>query len=281
MSRTYVSQGLTLHYADWGNDGAPPLILVHGNRDHARSWDWIAGTLRDRWHVVAPDLRGHGDSAWSPEGAYLNPYHLLDFVELMDTLGHDKVTVVGHSFGAGVASRYAAIFPDRIAKLAIVDGFGPELQIYAGWAKTGPVPRTLEWVKQRCDPRNDTPRRFTTIDEAIARIAAGNSRLSEAQARHLTEHGVRRHADGYGWKFDPRVSMFAPEDFSFELTAYWREITAPTLLCYGAESWSTDPEKDGRAANLRNRRTIAIENAGHWPHHDQFDAFIRVLQDFL
>lgn len=280
-SRTCSSQGLTLSYVDWGNEGAPLLILLHGTRDHARSWDWTARALKARWHVVAPDLRGHGDSAWSPDGAYLNPYHLLDFVELVDALGHDKVTVVGHSFGAGVASRYAALFPDRVARLAIVDGFGPSPQNYADWAVAGPVPRTLEFVSQRRDPRNSSPRRFATIDEAVARIAAGNPRLSDAQARHLTEQGTRRHADGYGWKFDPRVSMFTPEDFVFELTAFWSKIAAPTLLCYGTESWSTDPEADGRAAHLRDRRTVPIEKAGHWPHHDQFDAFIRVLQDFL
>src|SRR5579871_4119467 len=279
-SHTYLSEGLTLHYADWGNAGAPLLILFHGTRDHARAWDWTARVLRDRWHVVVPDLRGHGDSAWSPDGAYLNPYHLLDFVALMEVLGQDKVTLVGHSFGAGVASRYAALFPDRIAKLAIVDGFGPELKTYEDWAKAGPIPRMRDWVTQRRDPRNDKPRRFASIDEAATRMAAGNPRLSPAQARYLTEHGVRHHADGYGWKFDPRVSMFTPEDFSSHLTDYWREITAPTLLCFGTESWFTNPEKDGRAANLRNSRTVPIENAGHWPHHDQFDAFMRVLQDF-
>jgi pimeloyl-ACP methyl ester carboxylesterase len=280
-SRTFSSQGLKLHYADWGNEAAPLIVLLHGTRDHARSWDWTAQALKDRWHVVAPDLRGHGDSAWSPDGAYLYPFHLLDFMELIDTLGRDEVTIVAHSFGAGIASRYAAVYPDRVAKLAVVDGFGPSLQNYADWANAGPVPRTREWLEQRRSMRDKTPRRFATLDEAVARMAAGNPRLTPAQARYLTVHGVRRHADGYGWKFDPRVSLFTPEDFCIPLTEFWREIKAPTLLCYGSQSWSTDPEADGRAGNLRDRRTMAIEHAGHWPHHDQFDAFTRVLGDFL
>ena len=64
-SRIYFSQRLRLHYVDWGNPDAPPLLLVHGGRDHCRNWDWVAQALRHDWHVIAPDLRGHGDSQWS------------------------------------------------------------------------------------------------------------------------------------------------------------------------------------------------------------------------
>ena len=69
-SHYFISQRLRLHYVDWGNPTAPPLLLLHGGRDHCRNWDWVAQRLRDRWHVVAPDLRGHGDGAWSPDGDY-------------------------------------------------------------------------------------------------------------------------------------------------------------------------------------------------------------------
>src|SRR5947209_18151539 len=67
-SHTYFSQRLRLHYVDWGNPAKPPLLLVHGGRDHCRNWDWVAGALHQDWHVLAPDLRGHGDSQWSPDG---------------------------------------------------------------------------------------------------------------------------------------------------------------------------------------------------------------------
>jgi len=67
-SRVYFSQRLRLHYVDWGNGGKPPLILLHGGQDHCRNWDWVAEELRADYHIIAPDLRGHGDSAWSPSG---------------------------------------------------------------------------------------------------------------------------------------------------------------------------------------------------------------------
>ena len=67
-SRVFFSQRLRLHYVDWGNPAAPPLILLHGGRDHCRNWDWVASDLRRDYHVIAPDLRGHGDSAGQPPG---------------------------------------------------------------------------------------------------------------------------------------------------------------------------------------------------------------------
>jgi pimeloyl-ACP methyl ester carboxylesterase len=281
VSRTFASQGLTLHYLDWGNAGAPLLILLHGTSDHARSWDWIARAFKDRFHVVAPDLRGHGDSHWSPDGAYLLAYHVVDLVDLIESLAEEKVTIVGHSFGGSVASRYAGLYPERIAKLVLVDGFGPPPSSYAKWTEFGAVPRAREWVDKRRNVNVKRGRRLATIDEAAARLSAGNPKLSPEQARHLAVHGVRRHPDGYGWKVDPRVSQFTSEDFAVEITTFWREITAPTLLCRGADSWTEDPEATGQAAELRDRRSVAIPNSGHWPHHDQFETFVSLLQDHL
>ena len=236
-SRTYVSQGLKLHYLDWGNEGAPVLILIHGTRDHARAWDWTARALRDRCHVIVPDLRGHGDSAWSPDGAYLLGYFVLDLVELVEHLGRDKVSIVAHSFGGSVASRFAGLSPDRVHKLGLIDGLGPTPEIFAWWAKEGDLPRMHAWVKQRRDPKAVATRRLATIDEGVKRMKAGNSRLSDAQAHHLAVHGLRQYPDGYGWKFDPVASMFAPEDFCLDATDFWRAITAPTLLMGGTVNW--------------------------------------------
>ncbi|MBV8804434.1 MAG: alpha/beta fold hydrolase, partial [Sinobacteraceae bacterium] len=139
VSRTYVSQGLKLHYVDWGNEGAPLLLLVHGMRDHARSWDWTARALRDRWHVIAPDLRGHGDSQWSPDGAYMHAFHVLDLADLVDSFGQAQITLIGHSFGGNVCGRYASIFPQRVGKLVLVDSLGPSAKVLAGWTEQGPV----------------------------------------------------------------------------------------------------------------------------------------------
>lgn len=279
-SRTHVSQGLKLHYLDWGNEGAPVLLLVHGNRDHARSWDWTAQALRRDWRVIAPDLRGHGDSAWSPDGGYLSSYHVLDIADLVESLGGDKVTIVGHSFGGNVVSRYSAAFPERVRKLALVEGLGPSPRARAEWARLGPVARTRDWIeKQRAGTR--PPRRLATLDEAVARMSAANPHLTAAQARHLAVHAVRPNGDGFSWKYDPLVSAFPPEEFSTVGDGVWSQIACPTLLFYGAESWTGNPVADGRVGYFRDQRAEVFDSAGHWPHHDQFDRFIAALRDFL
>ena len=281
VSRTHVSQGLKLHYVDWGNEGAPLLLLVHGTRDHARSWDWTAEALRDRWHVIAPDLRGHGDSQWSPDGVYLSPFHVLDIADLIDTLGDQRLTIVGHSYGGYVCGRYASIFPERVRKLVLVDSLGPSPKVLAKWAEQGPVKRSREWIEKRRETRARQPRRFVTSEEAVARMAAANRHLSEDQARHLALHGIRLYADGYGWKYDPEIWNFLPEEFSQDSTGFWREITAPTLLCWGAESWTPNPRVDESAAHFADHRIAVFEKAGHWLHHDRLEAFLVALNEFL
>lgn len=281
VSKTFVSQGLKLHYLDWGNASAPPLLLVHGTRDHARSWDWVARELRNDWHIVALDLRGHGDSDWSPDGAYLSPYHLLDFTELVDTLGYAQINIVAHSFGGNPTVRFAGLYPQRVRKLVLVDAMGPAPAFIARWNELGAVKRTRDWMEKVREVAAAKPKRFATVEMAIARMAEANKHLSAEQAHHLAVHGVRRYADGYGWKYDPQMGNFAPEDFAVHLVEYWREITADTLICWGNESWTSNPATDGSSAHFRNQRSLTFEKAGHWLHHDQLDIFLAALKEFL
>ena len=280
-SKTYISQGLKLHYLDWGNVDAPLLVFVHGMQDHARSWDHVARAMSEHWHVVALDLRGHGDSEWSPDGAYHNPFLLLDFTELLNVLGAEQISIVAHSLGGNPTARFAALYPQRVRKLVLVDAMGPSANVYEHWKSEGVVARTRAWVEKRQQLATRTPRRFATLAEATERMAKANKHLSAEQAQHLTYHGVREYADGYGWKYDAATGSFTPEDFAIDLAEYWREITAPTLLCWGPESWTTNPAIDGRAIHFRDHRTLTFNKSGHWIHHDEPELFIAALHAFL
>lgn len=280
VSKTYISQGLKLHYLDWGNDSAPPLVLVHGMWDHARSWDWVARELRNDWHVIALDLRGHGDSEWSPDGAYLTPYHLLDFADLIDALDYEQVNIVAHSFGGNPTTRFAGLYPQRVRKLVLVDAMGPTAPVTARWNEQGVVTRTREWLEKRREA-DKTQRRFASVEEAAARLRKNNKLLGEEHAYHLALHGVHRHDNGFSWKYDPVVGNFLPEDFAIDLAGYWREIQASTLICWGSESWTTNPATDGRSEYFRDHRNLSFEKAGHWLHHDRFDQFVAALREFL
>ena len=124
-SRVFFSQRLRLHYVDWGNPDAPPLILLHGGRDHCRNWDWVAADLRRDYHVIAPDLRGHGDSAWSASGHYTMANYIYDLAQLVHQQKLAPVTIVAHSLGGNIALRYSGIYPDNVSRLVAIEGLGP------------------------------------------------------------------------------------------------------------------------------------------------------------
>ncbi len=283
ISRTYRAHRLRLHYADWGNEGAPLMLLVHGGRDHARSFDAVARAFADDYHVVAPDLRGHGDSEWAVGSSYAVVDHVYDVAELLRQIGRFPVTLVGHSLGGAIALQYAGTYPERVARVAAIEGLGPSPEMILRRREVPPGQRMREWIEQVRSFAGRLPRRYRSLEEAVARMREANPHLSEEQARHLTVHGVVRNEDDtYTWKFDNYVRIFSPYVFNVEeARALWGEITCPVLLVRGTESWASDPARDGRAAFFRNARVLNIEGAGHWVHHDRTEAFLAALRAFL
>lgn len=282
-SNSFISQRLRLHYVDWGSPDKPPLILQHGGRDHSRSWDWVAEELATDWHVIAPDLRGHGDSAWAPDGNYEMNAFVYDFAQLVHTLGHDQVTIISHSLGGNVATRFTGLYPEKVRKLVNIEGLGPSPKVCAEREAAGYSNRFRKWIEDRRSASGRVPRRYPTIEAAYARMKEENSFLSDDQARHLTVHGASRNEDGtWSWKFDPYLNVWPFEDTRKDRTnELWSAITCPILLLYGADSWASNPETDGRAMLFQDYKVIEFENAGHWLHHDQFDRFMREVRAFL
>ncbi|HYV57146.1 MAG TPA: alpha/beta hydrolase [Candidatus Nitrosopolaris sp.] len=279
-SHYFYSQRLKLHYVDWGNAEHPPLLLLHGGRDHCRSWDWVATELRRTFHVVAPDLRGHGDSAWAIGSTYSMIDYVLDVAALLKTLERFPITIIAHSLGASVALQYAGIYPDRVERLVAIEGLGPPL----GLTKPiSPTARMLHWVREMQALAHRHPHRYASLEEAVSRMLEANPHLTPAQARHLTVYGVIRAEDGkYAWKFDNFVRAVSPYLFNLdEAREIWSHITCPVLLVRGSESWASDPEADGRASAFRQARILNIQGAGHWVHHDRLAEFLRGVREFL
>ena len=282
-SHSFTSQRLRLHYVDWGNAGAPPLLLQHGGRDHSRSWDWVARELRRDWHVIAPDLRGHGDSAWSPDGAYSMPAYVYDLAQLIHQQGLAPLTIVAHSLGAMISLRYAGINPEMVSKLVAIEGVGvmsPAQRVLEGLP---PAERWRRFIADRRALSGRLPRRYATVEQALERMKAENGYLSDEQARHLTLHGVSRNEDGtWSWKFDNYTRSGAPVGLSEdELHGLWGEIACPVLLCHGRNSWATDPVTSGDAAFFRDAQVAEFDHAGHWLHHDRTMLFLETIRAFL
>ena len=282
-SHSFFSHRLRLHYVDWGNEGAPPLVLVHGGRDHCRNWDWVAARLRDRYHVIAPDLRGHGDSEWAVGSSYALSEYVYDLAQLIHQTGVAPVPIIGHSLGGMIALRYAGIYPDNVKRLVAIEGLGGTREMHAKTAAKPPEERLGKWIDLTRGLSGRLPRRYDSLEDAYRRMENENPHLTAEQARHLTVHGANQNEDGtFSWKFDNYVRIFPaydlPED---QVHALWARIACPTLLVRGTESWADDPRDDGRADHFRNAQVLNIDGAGHWSHHDQTDVFMAALDEFL
>ena len=282
-SRSYFSQRLRLRYVDWGNPDAPLLILLHGGRDHCRNWDWVAERLCRDWHVLAPDLRGHGDSEWPSDGHYPMANFVYDLAQLVHQQKLAPVTIIAHSLGGNIALRYAGVYPEAVKRLVAIEGLGPSPSTAEKQEKRSIADRMTRWVDEQRTLSGRLPRRYPTIEDALARMRAENTHLTPAQARHLTEHGVNQNEDGtYSWKFDNYVRVWPPYDMTRGAIAeLWARIECPTLLVYGTESWASNPAEDGRLAAFRTASVVRIEGAGHWVHHDKLDVFLDHVKRFL
>ncbi|WP_186453875.1 alpha/beta fold hydrolase [Denitratisoma sp. DHT3] len=282
--RHFDSQRLRLHYADWGNADAPLVLMVHGGYDHCRSWDWMAAGLRADWRVIAPDLRGHGDSDWDTGGAYLLLNHVYDLARLVDHLQAEKVRIVGHSFGGFISLLYAALFPERTERALVIDPFIHYTPRRLRAQHTdAPAEVAREWFERagRAEKRGTRP--YPNEEEAMARLAVEHPHLSADQVRHLTVHGLKRKEGGLYWKYDPYLAAMPPQFLSGpETTALWPNVTCPVLFLRGdACGEHSDPQRNGALDLFPDARSITIPGAGHWVHHNQLERVLEEARRFL
>lgn len=279
-SHTYFSQRLKLHYLDWGNPDGPPLLLIHGSQDHCHNWDWTAEQFYDDYHVIVPDLRGHGDSEWVKG----SPYQLLDYVYDIAQLVHqqefDSLNIIGHSLGGSIACLFSGIFPEKVRRLISIEGVG------GVWYTRGdehPQQRVREWMEGMRGLSARVPRKYPNLDDALARMVKSNPHLSAERAEHLTIHGGNRNEDGtYSWKFDNYTHSSPPLGMSYkDLSQIWQKIDCPTLLLNAKQGFEHRTGQDDTLQYFRHGQVVDIDQAGHWLHHDQFDEFIAQAQNFL
>ncbi|HSX79481.1 MAG TPA: alpha/beta hydrolase, partial [Candidatus Saccharimonadia bacterium] len=144
--------GLRLHYFDWGNAGAPPVVCVHGYTSSAEAFNAPARYFQDRFHCIVPNVRGHGESAWSPTGAYQYSDQVSDLEGVVTQLGLERFTLIGTSMGGIIAMAYAGAHPERLACLVIND-IGPDAEVGSQ--------RITQMV-------GDRPEVFATLEDAMA-----------------------------------------------------------------------------------------------------------------
>jgi pimeloyl-ACP methyl ester carboxylesterase len=280
ISHFFYSDRLKLQFWDYGKNGSPSLVLVHGGLDHARSWDWVARSLCEHYHVYALDLRGHGNSAWAPGAAYTVAEHVLDLSALLDIINDFPIRLVGHSLGGVIVLHYSGVYPDRVSKAVSIEGIG----FPAGHRVHGPASQRLRtWIENVRDIEKRRQHPYPSLEAAIARMQQANPHLSDEVARHLTLHGTNWDPDGsLVWKFDNYVRAISPYGHDLQdAVELYGQITSPTLIFWGLESFAPVPENDPRVNVIPNHRIVKVPKAGHWVHHDRLDLFLKETAAFL
>ncbi len=279
-SHTYFSQRLKLHYLDWGNEEAKHVLLIHGSQDNCHNWDWTSENLCQDYHVIAPDLRGHGDSEWVKG----SPYNMLDYVydiaQLVEQENLDPVNIISHSMGGTIACLFAGIFPEKVSSLISVEGVGG---FWYQREEMHPQQRIREWIDSTRQLAGRVPRKYENASDAFQRMQKSNPHLSEERARHLTIHGSNRNEDGtYSWKFDNYTHSRNPFGMDYEdMVQLWEKIDCPTLLLNAKQGYGHRTGQGGTLKHFKQGQIIDVDNAGHWLHHDQFDEYLGICQQFL
>lgn len=281
--RVELQTGLRYHVLEWGKpaDDVDTVVLIHGFLDLAWGWEeTVKSGLGGRYHVVAPDLRGHGDSDRVGAGGY---YHFADYVadvaSLIEKLAGPRVSLVGHSMGGSVASYYAGTFPERVHRLALLEGLGPP-------EDTLPLPeRTLHWIEGWKKSLERQPRRYSGVEEAAERLRQNDVGLSHELSLRLAERGTELLPDGTrSFKHDPVHLTRGPYPFRVEQAkTFWQRIRCPVMAIDGSESAFAGRLIDAkkRLANFANVKRCTIQGAGHMLQRHRPRELAAVLLEFL
>jgi len=276
-------RGLRYHVRRWPQDGAPKIFLLHGWMDVSASFQFLADALQGSWDVYAPDWRGYGLTQWGKADCYWFPDYIADLDFILDTLQPGvAVNLVGHSLGGNVASMYAGIRAQRVARLVNLEGFG----LPATRPEQAPG-RYARWLEELHDPPRLRP--YKDFGELAERLRQANPRLTAERAAFLARHwGRDAGREGVVLRGDPAHKIVNPVLYRYEeVRACWRQVSAPVLWVDGAESTALQRMKLDAAQHAERRNSFAdvtyasVPGAGHMLHHDQPEAVARLIEDFL
>jgi pimeloyl-ACP methyl ester carboxylesterase len=257
--------GLEIHYLNWGTPGKPPLILLHGIARTARTFDHLAPHFTANYHVIAVDMRGHGDSAWDAQGSYVVEDYVRDIAALIAQLKLRNIVLWGNSTGGRVAQMIAGLHPELVTAV-VVEDVGPE--------------RPREVSNRRADRMGKEADGWATIEDLYAQAKKENPRTSEAVLKELVRHGSKPRADGrIVWKRDPAIlNGFVPT----ELWATVKKIKAPVIYILGGASniVPAQTQMDIRR-ELPQSEIVMMPGLGHYPSDEQPAEFLAIVDRFL
>lgn len=257
ISKHLTVNGLRLHYLDWGNGGAPPVVCVHGYTSSAQTFNALARRLWNRVHIIAPDVRGHGESAWSPTESYQYRDQAGDLAAFVDQLELARFTLIGTSMGGIIAMAYAEAHAERLAGLVLND-IGPDVEPGS------------QRITQTVGARPDD---FATLDDAMAyrrQVSPVTASRTPEDQRELALGVLRQRGNGrWVWTMDAayirqRVTHGAPVR-----PALWpalERVSCPALVVWGTDSDVLSEAQARRMADvLPHGELVAVPGVAHAP----------------
>jgi pimeloyl-ACP methyl ester carboxylesterase len=271
VSKYVTVNGVRLRYLDWGTEGKPPMVCLHGHTGQAGIWDEFAEVMRGSYHVYAVDQRGHGESAHATDG-YARDRFVEDLAAFVDALELERFTLSGLSMGGWHSMLYTADHPDRVERIVMVD-IGPE-----------PSEESIA----ASGSRPETPMRFDSLEDAVAWMRSGNPWASDDRLKKDAEDKMKQTDDGaWTWKADPALFNVPLPDMSDPglIGRYWNAletIPCPILEVRGSESpLVSDAVLERMKAAATDLSSVDVANAGHVVTVDQPEDFISVTREFL
>jgi pimeloyl-ACP methyl ester carboxylesterase len=281
-SQTVLIRDLAYHVRTWGEADAPKLFMLHGWMDVGASFQFLVDALERDWHVLAPDWRGFGRTAWCADGYWFADY-IADLEAILDTFTpNEPARLLGHSLGGNVVTLYAGIRPERVARVVSLDGFG----IPAEDGANAPL-KYAKWLDALRDPPAFAP--YASLAAVADRLQKNNPRLARDKAEFLASHWAESLPDGSARLVsDPRHKLPFPIVYRMEeVRAVWARVTVPVLWVGASDSfvlkWLGEGEHGlrERMRAMRDCRLVTIPDAGHMLHHDQPAAVAAVIEPFL
>jgi pimeloyl-ACP methyl ester carboxylesterase len=260
--------GLRVHFLDWaapGSESKPPLILLHGIGRLARSFDPIAPHFIDRYRVIAMDMRGHGDSGWHSQAAYLVEDYVQDLEGLVAQLGLRDIVLWGNSTGGRVAQVFAGKHPE-LTKAVIVEDVGPERpkEISAG--------RSTRMAREQ--------QGWASAEELLAQLQRDYPRTPESTLKVIATHNSKPRADGrIVLKRDPDIEKgFVPT----EIWRFVKTIRAPIIYILGGASTIVPVETQAELRRvLPQVEIVTMPGLGHYPNEEDRAGFAAIVDRFL
>lgn len=267
-------------------DDAPTrtVVLVHGFMDVAASWENVAPSLAARgYRVLAPDMRGFGETDRAPQGSY---YHFADYVADLAAITSvleptAPLAVVGHSMGGTITTLFTGTFPERVARLVSIEGLGPPDSTW----EIAPL-RMRRWIEQ-VDRTRERVDPILTRDDAFARLVSSHPNVPREILDERFVHLVREASDengrtGVRWRFDPLHRTTSPTPFfARTFIEFIRRVTCPTLFVSGGPSGFHVSDESERLSAFAAVRSVEIDGAGHMIHWTRPSELAAVLGDFL